>query len=82
MAKVCELGGLPVVINEHMPADELWLMRFGAKQTLHVHEGPKAGQDVEVWLREPRIVRIFNLGEMLKLPEPKTYFEMPEPEAK
>lgn len=75
---MAEFGGLPIVIDEHMPADELWLVQYGHKRTLRVHEGPQAGQGVEIWLQKPRIVRIVNLGEIFKMPTPKIYFDMPE----
>lgn len=66
-----EFGGIRIETNPYMPTNELWLVQRGDRREVHVHEGPKAGEDVEVWLQKPRIVRLVNLGELLAMPKPK-----------
>lgn len=72
------IGGIPVLIDPFMPEDEIWLLKEGKRQTIHVHEGPQAGQSIEVWLSLPRIYRIVNLGEfkawerMASQPQPES----------
>jgi len=56
------IGGVRVVIDRHMREGEFWVVNQGKSTVLHVHEGPKQGEDVEVWLRKPRVVRYINLG--------------------
>jgi len=41
----------------------------GKSMTVHVHEGPQAGEDIEVWLKQPRVHRIMNLGDWTKIPK-------------
>lgn len=58
-----EFGGIPVVVTPYVPKDELWLIQTGERKTIHVQEGPQAGEDIEVWLRRPNIkAKFFNLG--------------------
>lgn len=61
--------GIPIVVNQHMPADEIWLLERGVKSEVHVHEGPQAGQEVEVWLRAFKVGRIINMCEIMAIKE-------------
>lgn len=63
--KSMEFFGIPIIIDPHIPEGELWMVQEGQKSTVHVHEGPQAGEDVEVWLRKPQVFRIVNLGDPL-----------------
>lgn len=58
-------AGIPVVVSPYMPKNEVWLVQEGEKRTVYCHEGPQAGQDIEEWIREPRVYKIVNLGEPL-----------------
>jgi hypothetical protein len=64
--------GIPLVVNKYIPEGEVWMIQEGKKTTIHCHEGPQAGQDIEEWLKEPKIVKIINLGksEIQPLPPP------------
>jgi hypothetical protein len=68
-------AGIPIHVDPYMPKDELWLVE-GKSTTVHVHEGPQAGEDIVVWLRQPRICRIVNLGDWLE------FSKVPPPEIK
>jgi hypothetical protein len=71
--------GIKIIVNQHMPADEIWLLEHGVKSEIHVHEGPQAGLDVEVWIRQFKAARIINMGEIMAMPKPKEFFELPAP---
>lgn len=58
-----EFAEIPFLVSDNVPENEVWLISEGELVTVHVHEGPQAGQDVEVWLRKPQIVKLVNLGE-------------------
>jgi len=60
-------GGIPVVVNPYMAPNEVWLVKEGKRSTIHIHEGPQAGQTVEEWLTKPEIYRIVNLGDLSDL---------------
>lgn len=60
------LFGIQVRFDRWMPRDEIWVLVKGDKApTVLAHEGPKAGQTVEQWLREPRIIRLINIGDLM-----------------
>lgn len=52
-----QFGGIPVHVNPYMPEGELWLIDLGVRTKIMCHEGPQAGQTVETWLREAKLVR-------------------------
>jgi hypothetical protein len=62
-------AGIPVVINPYMPEGEVWIIQQGEKSTITCHEGPHAGESIEVWLKKPQIVKIVNLGKDWMKPE-------------
>lgn len=66
-SKSFSFAGIPVVVNPYMAPGELWLVQEGKKSSVWVHEGPQAGETVEIWLQKPHVVRIVNLGDAMKI---------------
>jgi len=62
-------AGIPIYVDPYIPKDEAWFVELGKSTTVHVHEGPQSGQDIEVWLIQPRIYRIVNLGDRREFPK-------------
>lgn len=50
-------GCIPVHVSPYCPEGELWLIDLGVRAKIMCHEGPQAGQTVETWLREPKVLR-------------------------
>jgi hypothetical protein len=59
-------AGIPLVVSPHMPENEIWLVTAGERKTLVAHEGPRAGEEIETWLRRPQIIRLVNLGDWME----------------
>jgi hypothetical protein len=58
MQKPMEFFGIPVYIDESIPDGEIWLYQKGEQRWIHVHEGPHAGEDLEVWVKKCHFVRL------------------------
>ena len=51
--------GIPVHVNPYCPKGEVWLFQPGIKSEIMCHEGPQAGETVEVWLKKATMIRVF-----------------------
>ena len=56
-------GGIPIRVDPMIPSNEIWLVKQGRSQTIHIHEGQQAGQTVEEWITKPQVCRIVNIGD-------------------
>jgi len=48
-------GGIPIRVDPMIPSNEIWLVKQGRSQTIHIHEGQQAGQTVEDHLAQLRM---------------------------
>ena len=55
------LDRIPYRIDPWLPKDEIWLIREPKAQTLLLHEGPRAGQDICEVIKPGQIFRIIDL---------------------
>jgi hypothetical protein len=55
------IAGLDYRVDEHMPKNEVWLVREAKTQTIHLHEGPRAGQTVADVIKPGQILRLIKL---------------------
>lgn len=79
--KSLNIFGIPVIINPHMPANEMWMIVEGEKISVYHHEGKRAGETVEEWLRRPQIHRVINIGTMTEVSKfPLGTFEINKPD--
>ena len=60
--KLVSLAGLEWCVDPHIPQNEIWLVRAGKYQSLHLHEGSQAGETLTRVVRPGQIFRIINLG--------------------
>lgn len=51
-----QIDGIPVHVSPYCPKGEVWLIDLGVRTKIMCHEGPQAGQAVETWLREPKVL--------------------------
>jgi hypothetical protein len=52
-------GGIPIHVSPYVPEGEVWLFQPGEKVTVLCHEGPQAGEEIEVWLKKATMMRVF-----------------------
>jgi hypothetical protein len=55
------LNAIPYRVNPYLPVNEIWLIREPKVQALHLHEGPRAGQDIREVIEPGQILRIIDL---------------------
>jgi hypothetical protein len=51
--------GIPIHVSPYVPEGEVWLFQPGEKATVLCHEGPQAGEEIEVWLKKATMMRVF-----------------------
>lgn len=59
--KLISLAGLPYRVDPYLPRNEVWLVREAKVSTLHIHEGPKAGQNLSHIIKPGYILRVIDL---------------------
>jgi hypothetical protein len=59
--KLWTFAGIPYRVNPHLPQNEIWLVREAKRQTLHLHEGPRAGQLITQIIKPGQILRVVDL---------------------
>jgi hypothetical protein len=64
-----KFAGIPIRVDPMIPANEVWLVKQGRSQTIHIHEGQQAGQTVEEWITKPEVYRIVNLEDPFDWPK-------------
>lgn len=59
--KMISLAGILYRVNPYVPQNEVWLFREPHVSTLHMHEGPKAGQNLSHIIKPGFVFRIVDL---------------------
>lgn len=58
---IFDLTGIAYRVDPYLPHNEIWFVREAKTQTLHVHEGPRAGADITEVIKPGQILRIIDL---------------------
>lgn len=55
------IGGIPIVTTEWIPPNEIMIVVPEQKVTITYHEGPSAGQTMEIIVRKLQVVQTVNI---------------------
>lgn len=64
MKVIGQILGMDIIEDPYMIPKELWLIKQGKSSVVHLHEGPRAGEEIEVVLKKVKMIRIIDIPEL------------------